>query len=72
MTFADLVVHRTGSAAALAQGAGEDTLLALHHAMSRMLDSAGSNFGFGFRFGKPDIPPLASDCSRAVVRAGVS
>jgi len=45
MTLADLVAHRTGSAAALEQDAGEDTLLALHHAMNRVLDSAGRDFG---------------------------
>ena len=50
MTLADLVAQRTASAAALDSGAGADTFLAFHCEMSRLLDNAGGDFGFGLRF----------------------
>jgi len=69
MTLVDLAAQRAASAAVIESGAGENTFIALHHEMSRLLDNAGSDNGFGVRFGTPDFLSFASTWSHAEVRA---
>ena len=71
MSSADLVAWRTPYAAALDEpGWSEDALLAFHHEMNQMLDSAGCDFGLGFRFGTPDRPSWTAAWSSVALRVG--
>lgn len=70
MASANLVAWRAARTAAPEWGEEEETILALHYEMNRMLDQAGSGLQFALCFRTPAFSSVAPAWSRAEVRAG--